>query len=66
MSFSRLHCTALNPTLIAAPRPRPVVPGGGARITSDIASAVPTSTASTGQSMRWAVRWVRLIAADVT
>ena len=39
--------------------------GGGARMTSDIASAMPTSTASAGQSMRWALRWARLIADDV-
>ena len=66
MYFSRLHCTALKPALIAAPRPRPAVAaGGGARITSDIASAMPTSTASAGQSMRWALRWARLIADDV-
>jgi hypothetical protein len=39
--------------------------GGGARITSDIARAVLTSKASSGQSTRWTVRCEHFIADDV-
>jgi hypothetical protein len=40
--------------------------GGGALMTKASASAAPTSRARAGQSMRWAARWVRLIADDGT
>jgi hypothetical protein len=40
--------------------------GGGARMTNASANATPTSNARAGQSMRWAARWVRLIADDGT